>query len=121
MFRLKLALPLWLLIPLSYLPLGGSLAAQDVVIEDPLPLLQHERDRMARRPLVRLGTANRFLNNPDKATSPYNTTMMVYDPLHKLPEGEEVTVEMLRQEVVLEKRSAVARLWGSITNLFRRR
>jgi hypothetical protein len=102
--------------------IGGAPAySQDVVIEDPIPLLQAHRDRMADRPLKRLGSVNPYLHKPDRVTSPYNTAMMVYDPLRQHPEGEEVTIEMLQSEVSIQKRPFFSRLWESVTNLFRRR
>lgn len=104
----------------AYIIGGDSLYAQDVVIEDPLPLLQPHRDRLADRPLMRLGAVNRYLHKSDKVTSPYNTAMMVFDPLQQQPEGEEVTLEMLQPEVTLQKRPPLSRFWESITNLFRR-
>lgn len=103
------------------LVMAGTVLAQDVVIEDPLPLLQTARTHMANRPLVRLGTVNPYLHRPERATSPYNTTMLVYDPLNRYPEGAEVTEAMLRQEVIMRRPSFFERLRDSVKNFFQRR
>lgn len=112
----------WVIALLStiFMPSNGPLNAQDVVIEDPLPILQPHRDRMANRPLMRLGSVNPYLHKPDRVTSPYNTAMMVFDPLQPQPEGEEVTLEMLQPELEIQKKPFFSRLWDSVTNLFRR-
>jgi len=97
----------------------SSLRGQDVVIEDPLPILQPTRDFMAKRPLVQLGSVNKYLSGRHNVTTPYNTTMMVYDPLMETPEVEEVTLAMIEPEVTLQMNEPwLKRAWRSVGNFF---
>lgn len=97
--------------------------AADVVIIDSGPALRPIRNEFSSRPMVRVGTYNRFLlPSTSDNLMPYETTTLIYDPITPLPaDGTVVTSLTFSQPVAaapLEPDSFLVRLWRSMTKPF---